>query len=144
MSEQELPSFRPTFRLDKKESTDPYPEHFPYIEDDRIYTGMTFAQHGFTNAHVQEWKEGRGLGPTVWWLKYIKAGWHPNIEEVRRICGENTPEDVEVMYHPVTQLRIALEQPVSEKTMQAARFGWSFFWFQKTGVYKQMPVNYTH
>lgn len=139
----QLPSFKPIVRIKLKGIEDPYPKGLPFIDKEFIYLYASTSEKDFLEDPLKNkaWKEGKIKSPELWWLSYIKKGYHPNFEKVTELCGEALPEEVARLYHPVYQLRFVLGVPMFN-IIEEAKHQWSFYWFKKTGQYKATTINY--
>lgn len=139
----ELPCFKPIIRLKLKGAEDPYPNNLPFIDKDFIYLYASTSEKDYLQDPLKKkaWKEGEIKSPEMWWIAYMKKGYHPNFQKVKDLCGKALPEPVAALYHPVWQLRIAFNAPIGN-LIEDAKFQWSFHWFKKTGQYKATTVSY--
>lgn len=141
----ELPSFKPQVRIKLKGQNDPYPKVLPFIDDEFAYLYASTSDKSYLEDPLKNraWKSGKIKSPEIWWISYIKKGYHANFEKVKELCNNEVPEQVSALYHPVWQLRLVLGFPV-DKLIEDGKFQWSFYWFKKTGKYKSTQVNYVN
>ena len=109
MTDKELPCFKPVIRRMKRHSEEGT-DFYPRKEGKLIFVG----------------REGD-------WELFFSSGTHVNLSVAKLLCGneEELPQEVADLYHPVTQLRLALGLDVTEM-VEFAKLKWEWLWFRRS------------
>lgn len=129
-----LPKYAPKLTMRTYNVTEKkLPKRFPVLQEDGGVIVNLWIPGLAVTVPVEPYLEGNMALPNGTWACMIfYPVWHSNWLHIMRETGGSPPEEVRDLYHPVTQLRLALGSPAGVETLKTALTAWQEHWATKT------------
>lgn len=125
----ELPSYKPIVKMEKKGKDDKF-RSLPYIENGRVYYEVVVDPDSKFSPHKEElWKQGLSdSSPEIWWVLNTTVGDHKNRAKLADYFPNlPVPDEVDDLYRCYWQLRLLLNKTSCGAAIKRAEDSW--FWY---------------